>query len=96
MYVNFEDEIEYDILKKVAIIIKNGGIVIFPTETVYGIGADCFNSEAVKKITDEDTLVKIISSEKDRFVRQIAVNNIKNPAALSIGQELIIPVSQGL
>lgn len=31
-------------------IIKNGGIVAFPTETVYGLGADALNEEAVKKI----------------------------------------------
>ena len=31
-------------------IIKNGGIVAFPTETVYGLGADVFNEIAIKKI----------------------------------------------
>lgn len=30
--------------------IKNGGLVAFPTETVYGLGADAFNELAVKKI----------------------------------------------
>lgn len=35
---------------RAAEIIKNGGIVAFPTETVYGLGADAFNAEAVKKI----------------------------------------------
>jgi len=31
-------------------IIRNGGLVAFPTETVYGLGADAFNVDAVKKI----------------------------------------------
>ncbi len=31
-------------------IVKHGGIVLFPTETVYGIGANALNDEAVKKI----------------------------------------------
>lgn len=31
-------------------IIKNGGLVAIPTETVYGLGADGLNEEAVKKI----------------------------------------------
>lgn len=31
-------------------IIKSGGVVAFPTETVYGLGADGLNSRAVKKI----------------------------------------------
>ena len=37
-------------LKKVANIIKNGGIVLFPTETVYGIGTNGLDSYAVKKL----------------------------------------------
>lgn len=31
-------------------IIANGGLVAFPTETVYGLGADAFNETAVKNI----------------------------------------------
>ncbi|MDE1860621.1 MAG: threonylcarbamoyl-AMP synthase [Candidatus Micrarchaeota archaeon] len=31
-------------------VIKRGGLVVFPTETVYGIGADALNEKAVKKI----------------------------------------------
>ena len=37
-------------IRKAAEIIKNGGIVAFPTETVYGLGADVYNESAVKKI----------------------------------------------
>lgn len=36
-------------IKKAGNIIKTGGLVLFPTETVYGIGADGLNEEAVKK-----------------------------------------------
>lgn len=31
-------------------IIKSGGIIAFPTETVYGLGANCFNDQAIDKI----------------------------------------------
>nr|MBA3353614.1 Sua5/YciO/YrdC/YwlC family protein [Blastocatellia bacterium] len=31
-------------------IIKRGGTVAFPTETVYGLGADIFNEDAIRKI----------------------------------------------
>ncbi len=37
-------------LEEAGEILKNGGIVAFPTETVYGLGADALNAEAVKKI----------------------------------------------
>ena len=30
--------------------IKNGGIVIFPTDTVYGIGCDPYNEDAIERI----------------------------------------------
>ena len=30
--------------------IKNGGVVIFPTDTVYGIGCDPYNEDAIKRI----------------------------------------------
>lgn len=41
---------ERTIIKNAAIIIKNGGLVAFPTETVYGLGANAFNASAVMKI----------------------------------------------
>jgi len=39
----------YD-FERAARIIRDGGLVAFPTETVYGLGADGFNAEAVRKI----------------------------------------------
>ncbi len=35
---------------KVADILKNGGIIIYPTDTVYGMGCDISNTKAVEKI----------------------------------------------
>jgi len=43
----FNNPIDYI---RAAEIIKNGGLVAFPTETVYGLGADGLNSAAVRKI----------------------------------------------
>ena len=46
------DQMNPDIkkIKIAANIIKKGGLVAFPTETVYGLGANSLNSEAVLKI----------------------------------------------
>ena len=38
------------IISHAASIIREGGLVAFPTETVYGLGADALNPEAVKSI----------------------------------------------
>ena len=37
-------------LEKAGDILKNGGLVAFPTETVYGLGGDALNPESSKKI----------------------------------------------
>ncbi len=43
-------EINIAILKEAGQIIKDGGLVAFPTETVYGLGGDALNKESSKKI----------------------------------------------
>ncbi|HYA20252.1 MAG TPA: L-threonylcarbamoyladenylate synthase [Burkholderiales bacterium] len=37
-------------IEKAVVILRSGGLVAFPTETVYGLGADALNPEAIKKI----------------------------------------------
>lgn len=41
---------EADRIKRAAAILKRGGLVAFPTETVYGLGANLLDKRAVKKI----------------------------------------------
>ena len=49
-YINMKNNLNYDKLKKPAQIIKKGGIVIFPTETVYGIGTNGLDENAIQKL----------------------------------------------
>ena len=44
------ENIDENILNHAAEIIKKGELVAFPTETVYGLGADGLNPKAAKKI----------------------------------------------
>ena len=37
-------------IKKASKVVKNGGIVVYPTDTVYGIGCDPYNKKSVDKI----------------------------------------------
>jgi len=39
-----------EVLDKVCAVLMGGGIIVYPTETVYGIGADIFNESAVQKV----------------------------------------------
>ncbi len=41
------EEPEKENIREAAAIIKEGGLVAFPTETVYGLGADAMNAEAI-------------------------------------------------
>lgn len=50
-----------DGIKKVVEIFKNGGVIVFPTDTVYGIGCDPYNENAVKKIYEIKSRDKIKS-----------------------------------
>lgn len=49
-YLDLKNETDYTKLIEPAEIIKQGGIVIFPTETVYGIGVNGLDEQAIKKI----------------------------------------------
>ncbi len=57
-------------IKKAADLLRSGGVVAFPTETVYGLGADAFNSKAVcrvfeiKKRPSFDPLIVHVSDKK--------------------------------
>lgn len=50
MYYNWKEKTDTDELRIVCNLIKNGELVIFPTETVYGIGANALDEVAVGKI----------------------------------------------
>lgn len=45
-----EKNIDYEIIKEAGGVLREGGLVAFPTETVYGLGANALNEDAVKKI----------------------------------------------
>ncbi len=40
----------YEDIKKAVEVLKNGGIILYPTDTIWGIGCDATNEEAVRKI----------------------------------------------
>lgn len=49
-YINMKNNLNDDKLKEPSQIIKKGGIVIFPTETVYGIGTNGLDENAIRKL----------------------------------------------
>ena len=69
--VRINEKTEYgDCLKAAAQIILTGGLVVFPTETVYGLGGNGLQSDAAKKIyyakgrpSDNPLIIHIAESE---------------------------------
>ena len=62
--------------KIVAGVLKNGGVVVYPTDTLYGLGANAFNEDAivkVQKIKKQDRSKPISVVVKDiKMARRIA------------------------
>ncbi len=75
-------EINQSSLKKAGELIRSGEVVAFPTETVYGLGADVFNENAVKKIFEaknrpmDNPLIVHVASKEDigKVAREIPSN----------------------
>ena len=73
MYYNWKDSTSNEELKVVCNLIKNGELVIFPTETVYGIGANALDGEAVGKIflakgrPSDNPLIVHVANEKSIY-----------------------------
>lgn len=56
-------------LKKALKCLQNGGIILYPTDTIWGIGCDATNSESVKKIyklkkrQDSKSMLVLVNNE---------------------------------
>ena len=59
----YEDKPSESAIKKVVDVLRNGGLVIYPTDTVYGLGCDITNSRALERIAK----IKGIKLEKANF-----------------------------
>lgn len=44
-------------------VLRNGGVIIYPTDTVYGIGCDIYNKDAVERVAR----IKGVDSSKNNF-----------------------------
>ncbi len=66
-------------IKKTLEVLKNGGIILYPTDTIWGIGCDATNQEAVKRIYQikkrEDSKSMLVLMENpallDRYVDEV-------------------------
>lgn len=72
---------EKEIIEKVIKVLQSGGIIVYPTETCYGIGVDATNQEAVDKLLRyksrrEGKPISIAVYNKDMAEKYVEVNEI--------------------
>ena len=62
-------------MQKALEILKNGGVILYPTDTIWGIGCDATNVEAINKIFEikkrEKTKSMIILVENERRLQDL-------------------------
>ncbi|MBA1334089.1 MAG: Threonylcarbamoyl-AMP synthase [Firmicutes bacterium] len=79
------DNIDMDIVRKAGTLLREGKLVVFPTETVYGLGANGLDEQAVKRIFEakgrpsDNPLILHISStgQMDRLVTRVPERAVK-------------------
>ena len=63
-------------------VIQNGGIILYPTDTVWGIGCDASNEEAVKKIyalkkrEESKSMIVLLNGEKMMYTVFAAIPEV--------------------
>ena len=100
------DNIDENEIKKQALLLKEGKTVIFPTETVYGLGANALDEDAVKKIyeakgrpSDNPLIVHIYNKEDiNKLADNISEKAIKvmdtfwpGPITIVLNKKDIVP-----
>ncbi len=70
----YPDNPNHKEFRKIAEILRNGGVIIYPTDTVYAIGCDINNNKAIQKIAK----LKGVAADKANF--SIICNNLSNLA----------------
>ena len=59
----YEQSPEQKLIDKIIHLLENGGVIIYPTDTVYGLGCDITKARAVERVAR----IKGIKPEKARF-----------------------------
>lgn len=106
MYYNWKEMTNTEELKVICNLIRNGELVIFPTETVYGIGANALDENAVGKIflakgrpSDNPLIVHLADKRKIQDIakditeveQKLIDNFMPGPFTLILKRKPIVP-----
>ncbi|MEM3630744.1 MAG: Sua5/YciO/YrdC/YwlC family protein, partial [Nitrososphaerota archaeon] len=48
--IKIKNTINKDILEEIKNILENNGLIVYPTDTLYALGANALSKEAIKKV----------------------------------------------
>lgn len=106
VFIMEEGTLDIKGIKRGAKIINQGGLVVFPTETVYGLGANALDEEAVKKIfiakgrPQDNPLIVHVNKKEDigrlaenisQVAKEIIENFFPGPITIILNKASCIP-----
>ena len=94
-----------DIIERAVMVLSHDGLIVYPTDTLYGLGADAFSIEAIEKVYDakKRDLSKPISiavsdfemlaavSKVDPFMEEFIEKFLPGPVTVVVPAKKIIP-----
>lgn len=77
------DEVDEDIVHEAIKVLADGGVILYPTDTVYGLGANIFDNKAVRRVFN----IKQRSFLKPLSILVHDVETINLVAKINLGQK---------
>jgi len=77
------DKVDEDIISQAVNVLADGGVILYPTDTVYGLGANIFDNSAVRRVFE----IKNRSFLKPLSILVSDVETIDLVARVSLGQK---------
>ena len=93
-----------EIIEEAVRIVKSGGVILYPTDTIWGLGCDATNPEAVAKVfaikkRSEAKSLVVLAADLDmvaRYIRQIPSIAIDLVEVNDAPMTIVYPGAQGL
>lgn len=99
------DKVDGEIINDAVNVLANGGVILYPTDTVYGLGANIFDNKAVKKVfqikkrsllkplsilvRDVETIDLVAKVSRDQ--KEILNNFLPGPYTFILNKRKIVP-----
>lgn len=99
------DEIDEEIISEAVKVLADGGVILYPTDTVYGLGANIFDNKAVKRVfeikrrnllkplsilvRDVETIDLVAKVSRDQ--KEILNNFLPGPYTFILNKRKIVP-----